>query len=94
MSASDVKTISDLVIGPAGALVLAVIVILALGRLGFWLLKLVLAGKDEAITYRDGVIAKHESQLTRQADQLDRNQDLFDQALKLLESRRGGGRTA
>lgn len=89
MSASDIKTISELVVGPAGALVLAVIVILALGRFGWWLLTQVLSGKDAAIAYRDEQVSALRGQITRQ-------QDLFDGAMKLLEesTRRGprGGR--
>lgn len=84
MSASDIKTIAELVVGPAGALVLAVIVILALGRSGWWLLTLVLQGKDAAIAYRDAQVTALQGQITRQ-------QDLFDGAMKLLEeaARRG-----
>lgn len=87
MSASDLKTISDLVVGPAGALVLAVIVILALARCGWWLLMQVLESKDAAIAYRDEQVTALRGQITRQ-------QDLFDGAMKLVEdtTRRGARR--
>jgi hypothetical protein len=83
MSASDVRTISELIIGPAGALVLAMMMILVLARFSWWLLKLVLAGKDSGVAYR-------EQQVTTLQLQLDRQQDLFDQALNLLGSQRRG----
>lgn len=78
MSLSDIQTISALVIGPAGALVLAVVVITILGKFCQWMLNLVLKGKDEAVTYRDQQIQALRGQITRQ-------QDLFDAAMKLLE---------
>lgn len=81
MGPSDVAAYSSL-LDKAGTIGLLVAIVLALVALARWLLKVVLEGKDKAIAYRDQLIDKREAQIERQ-------QDLFDQALGMLKEEMG-----
>lgn len=86
MSPSDVLSYASL-IDKGGVVVVLVALVLALSAAVRWLLKLLLDRQDHAISYR-------EQQLQQLRTQLDRQQDLFDQALDMLReeasARRGG----
>ena len=86
MSPSDIATYTTL-LDKGGTVAVLIAVVLALAALVRWLLKQLLERRDSEIAYRDAQIDKLQSQLERQ-------QDLFDQALDMLarEPRRGAAR--
>jgi hypothetical protein len=81
---SDIAAYAS-VIDKGGAIAVLVAVVVALSLALRWLLKLVFEAKDGAIAYRNEEIVALRAQLNRQ-------QDLFDQAMAVLKDTAPRGR--